>query len=80
MASFLLGALLPVLPWLFGATGRGPTVASVLIGVVAAAFVGALIGRLAARSPVRAALRQVLIVLLACGVTYVIGGLVGISV
>jgi len=80
IASFMLGALLPVLPWLFGATGRAPTIASVVIGVVAAAFVGALIGRSAARSPSRSALRQVLIVLLACGVTYVIGGVVGVTV
>jgi len=78
--AFVVGALLPVLPWLFGASGALPTLLSVAIGVVAAAFVGASIGRLAARSPWRSALRQVLIVLVACGVTYVIGQLVGVSV
>jgi VIT1/CCC1 family predicted Fe2+/Mn2+ transporter len=80
IAAFLLGALLPVLPWLFGAEGAAPTALSVAIGVVAAAVVGALIGRLAARSPVRSAARQVAIVLVACGVTYVIGQAVGVSV
>ena len=80
MLAFLFGALLPVLPWLFGDQGRVPTFLSVGIGVVTAAFVGAFIGRLAARSPWRSALRQVVIVLLACGVTYVIGELVGVSV
>ncbi len=80
IAAFLLGALLPVLPWLLGATGAAATAASVIIGVVAAAVVGALIGRLASRSVVRSALRQVLIVLVACGVTYLIGQLVGVSV
>jgi VIT1/CCC1 family predicted Fe2+/Mn2+ transporter len=78
--AFLCGALLPVLPWLFGAAGTWPAIVSVVIGVVTAAFVGAFIGRLSGRSIVRAALRQVLIVLVACGVTYAIGQLVGVSV
>jgi VIT1/CCC1 family predicted Fe2+/Mn2+ transporter len=80
MLCFLLGAILPVLPWLGSATGAAPTAASVLIGVVAAAVVGALIGRLADRSIVRSVIRQVLIVLVACGVTYLIGQAVGINV
>lgn len=80
LAAFLFGALLPVVPWLFGADGAVPATLSVAIGVVTAALVGASIGRLAARPVARSALRQVLIVLVACGVTYVIGQLVGISV
>lgn len=80
IAAFLCGALLPVLPWLFGAAGLWPAAISVAIGVVTAAFVGAFIGRLAGRPITQAALRQVLIVLVACGVTYVIGQLVGVSV
>ena len=80
LVCFLVGALLPVIPWLGEATGTAPAVASVLIGVVAAAIVGALIGRLAERSVPRTALRQVLILLGACAVTYGIGQLVGVSV
>ena len=80
LVCFLFGALLPVIPWLRSATGTAPTVASVVIGVVAAAVVGALIGRLAERSIARSIVRQVLIVLAACGVTYVIGQAVGVSV
>jgi VIT1/CCC1 family predicted Fe2+/Mn2+ transporter len=80
MVAFLVGALLPVIPWLVGAEGGWPTAASVAIGVVAAAIVGSFIGRLAARSVLRSALRQVLIVLVACGVTSLIGQLVGVSV
>ena len=80
VVAFLFGALLPVLPWLFGASGTAPAILSVLIGVVTAAVVGAFIGRLAARGPLRSALRQVLIVLGACAVTYVTGQLVGVSV
>lgn len=80
IAAFLFGALLPVLPWLFGAEGAGPTTASIVIGVVTASIVGVLIGRLGGRPTGKTALRQVVIVLVACGVTYVVGQLVGVSV
>ena len=80
IAAFLFGALLPVVPWLFGAAGGGPTVASIVIAVVAAAIVGALIGRFGGRPTGKAALRQVAIVLVACGVTYLIGQAVGVTV
>jgi VIT1/CCC1 family predicted Fe2+/Mn2+ transporter len=78
--AFMVGALLPVIPWLFTWTGTAPTVASVLIGVAAAAVVGALIGRFAGRPMPRTALRQVLIVIGACAVTYGIGKAVGVNV
>ena len=80
LVCFLFGALLPVLPWLSSASGTAPTVASVAIGVVAAAAVGALIGRFADRSIARTIVRQVLIVLGACAVTYALGQLIGINV
>jgi VIT1/CCC1 family predicted Fe2+/Mn2+ transporter len=77
---FMLGALLPVVPWLVGASGLAPAVASVTIGVVAAGFVGAAIGRFAERSIIRSVVRQITIVLVACAVTYTIGELVGVNV
>jgi VIT1/CCC1 family predicted Fe2+/Mn2+ transporter len=80
LVCFLFGALLPVVPWLWSATGTAPTVASIVIGVIAAAAVGALIGRLAARSVPRSIVRQVGIVLGACAITYAIGQAIGISV
>jgi VIT1/CCC1 family predicted Fe2+/Mn2+ transporter len=80
IVAFVIGALLPVVPWFFPTTGTAPTVISVAIAVVAAAFVGAAIGRLAARSVVRSALRQMAIVVVACAVTFAIGKLVGVSV
>jgi VIT1/CCC1 family predicted Fe2+/Mn2+ transporter len=82
MLCFLFGALLPVLPWLgwFGnADGNGAKVASVIIGVVAAGVVGALIGRYAERSRLWSAARQVLILLVACAATFVIGKALGVS-
>ena len=79
MICFLVGALLPVIPWLTGA-GNGAKIASVLIGAVAAALVGAAIGKVAERSISRSAIRQVAILLIACGVTYLVGRLLGVSV
>jgi VIT1/CCC1 family predicted Fe2+/Mn2+ transporter len=77
---FMFGALLPVIPWFTGTTGAAPAAISVAIGVIAAAFVGAAIGRFAERSLVKSVLRQIVIVLVACAVTYTIGELVGINV
>ena len=80
LVCFLFGALLPVIPWFTGATGLAPAVTSIAIGVVAAAFVGAALGRFAERSIPKSILRQIVIVLVACAVTYSIGELVGVNV
>lgn len=79
LACFVFGAFLPVIPWLSSSSGTAPALASLAIGVVAAAAVGAIIGRFAERSILRAMLRQVAIVLVACGMTYAIGELVGVN-
>lgn len=78
LLCFLVGALLPVIPW-FGGHGNGAKVASVLIGVVAAAIVGAAIGRFAERRIIWSSVRQVLILLVACSATYLIGSLLGVA-
>lgn len=79
LVCFIVGAMLPVIPWFIGG-GTSATIASIAIGVLAAALVGAMIGRLAERPWVRTAARQVLIMLLACGATYLVGRIVGVSV
>jgi vacuolar iron transporter family protein len=78
LVCFLFGALLPVLPWFVGG-GFKAAIASLLIGVVAAAIVGWLIGRFAEMRVVYAIGRQVVILLVACGLTYLIGELVGVN-
>jgi VIT1/CCC1 family predicted Fe2+/Mn2+ transporter len=78
LVCFLFGAVLPLLPW-FVSTGRTAALASLFIGAVAAGVVGGLVGRLADRSVVKSAARQVAILLVACGVTYAIGELVGVN-
>jgi VIT1/CCC1 family predicted Fe2+/Mn2+ transporter len=79
LICFLVGALLPVLPWLAG-HGNGAKIASISIGVVAAALVGLLIGKFAERRLAWSAGRQVLILLIACGATYLVGRALGVSV
>jgi vacuolar iron transporter family protein len=76
---FALGALLPLLPWLFG-SGSAAILASVVIGAVAALAVGAALGIFTGRSPVRSALRQLGLAALAAGATYAVGRLVGATV
>lgn len=75
---FALGALLPLLPWLFG-SGASAILASVAIGAVASLAVGGFLGVFTGRSPLRSALRQLAFAAVAAGVTYGIGRLVGVS-
>jgi VIT1/CCC1 family predicted Fe2+/Mn2+ transporter len=78
LVSFLVGAVAPIVPW-YITSGTAATIAALSIGVLAAAAVGAAVGRFAERSVAWAATRQVLIVLGACLVTWLIGRLVGIN-
>jgi VIT1/CCC1 family predicted Fe2+/Mn2+ transporter len=77
---FIFGALLPVVPWMGGTGGNLQKVLSVLIGMGAAAVVGGLVGKFAERRIVWTAVRQVLILLLACGATYLVGKMLGVSI
>jgi len=79
LVCFLVGALLPVIPWFVG-SGISAELASIGIGVIAAAIVGLLIGKFAERRIWFTAFRQVLILLLACGVTYLVGKALGVSI
>lgn len=76
---FAVGAALPVLPWLVG-RGHGATAASVVIGLAAAAALGWSIGQFAERNRVRSAVRQVLILLVACVITWSIGRALDVTV
>jgi vacuolar iron transporter family protein len=79
LVCFLVGAILPVIPWMIG-TGTTAKVASVGIGVAAAAALGSAIGRYGNRNRVLTTMRQVGILLAACAVTYGIGKLLNVSV
>jgi len=70
---FASGALIPVLPYLFGASGvTAVLIACVLVGL-ALLGTGAVVGVLSGASPMKRALRQLAIGYGAAGVTYLLG-------
>ncbi len=76
--TFAIGALIPLLPWFF-AKGGVATLASVVLGALAAIGVGVGLSRFTGRSALRSAVRQLCITGVASGVTYLIGKAVGVS-
>ncbi len=72
--AFSVGALVPLLPYLFGA----PVLAAAL-GITAVALLagGMAVGRLTGRPVVRSGLRQLLLGAVAVGVTFAVGSLIG---
>ncbi|TFB96166.1 rubrerythrin family protein [Cryobacterium adonitolivorans] len=77
---FASGALLPVLPYVFGMQGVAAIiVAAVLVGLALLAT-GAVVGLLSGGPPLKRALRQLVIGLGAAGVTYLLGLLFGTTV
>ena len=79
LVAFAIGAVVVIVPYLFGG-GTAAFVTAVVLAVVAMAAVGAGIGVLNGRSPVRSAVRQVVAGTLAAGITYVVGAIIGTTV
>lgn len=77
-ATFAVGALLPLLPWLVSA-GNAATVASVVIGVIAALVVGASLSIFTGKRWWWSSGRQLLIAAAAAAITYGIGAAVGVA-
>ncbi len=77
--AFAVGAVAPLVPW-FITDGASATIASVVIGMAAAAIVGFALAAFTERSGVRTAIRQVLVAAGACTATYLIGSALGVSV
>jgi VIT1/CCC1 family predicted Fe2+/Mn2+ transporter len=76
---FALGAIVPVLPFLF-ASGTGAIVASIIISAAALMLVGAAITIVTGSSVLRTGGRQVLLGMAAAAITYGLGALVGKAV
>ena len=74
--AFSIGALIPFFPWFFS-EGDAAVVASAVLGLVAAATVGAILARFTERSTLRTVIRQVSWAIAACGVTWVVGTWLG---
>ena len=75
-AFFSVGALIPLLPWLFSSHGN-PLVISLILTGLASAVVGGSVGWFTHRGVVFSALRSLLITTVAAGVTYGVGHFVG---
>lgn len=78
-AAFCVGAFVPLLPWLIG-SGVAAVVASLVVSALLAVVVGGALGALTGRSLTRSAARQVALTLVSCGVTAIVGRLVGTAV
>jgi VIT1/CCC1 family predicted Fe2+/Mn2+ transporter len=74
--SFALGAFLPLIPWLFFGGGKA-VIASICIGAVSAAALGAAIGTFTGQGIARTAVRQLAAAAVAAGITFGVGHLLG---
>ena len=77
--AFAIGAIIPLIPWLIG-EGTGALVASIVLGLTAAAAVGYGLAYFTEKSKFRTMARQVALGSAACLLTWLIGSLVGASV
>lgn len=76
--AFVVGAFIPLLPWIWSSSGN-PIFWSIAFAGVGSIVVGGAIGWFTRRGVVRSALRQVIIAALASAVTFGVGKLVGVS-
>ena len=76
--AFALGAVIPLVPWLFG-SGTAATLISLAGAAVAATAVGAVLSLFTGRSRFYSALRQLLFAVIPALITFGIGKAVGVS-
>ena len=74
--AFVVGAFIPLAPWLVG-SGTAAVAWSIGLSAIAALVVGATLGAATGRGRTRSALRQLAIAAVAAGVTYGVGRAVG---
>lgn len=82
LSSFLFfssGAIIPVLPWIFGLSGTTAVIFALVLVGIALLATGATVGLLSGGPPLRRALRQLLIGYGAAAITYLLGLLFGVS-
>lgn len=77
-ASFAAGAVIPLIPWFF-LRGGVAVLTSLVAGAVAAFAIGAALAGFTGRSVVRSGVRQLAIAVVAAGVTYALGSVVGFT-
>ncbi|GAT73110.1 VIT1/CCC1 transporter family protein [Microbacterium hydrocarbonoxydans] len=82
ISSFLLfasGAIVPVLPWIFGLQGTTAIVVALVLVGIALLSTGAMVGILSGGPPLRRALRQLAIGFGAAAITYALGLAFGVG-
>ena len=77
---FASGAIIPVIPYLFGMGGLAAVVLSCTLVGIALVLTGSVVGLLSGASPLKRGLRQLAIGLGAAAVTYLLGMVFGTSV
>lgn len=77
--SFASGAIIPVLPWIFGLSGTAAVVVALVLVGIALLATGAMVGLLSGAPPLKRGLRQLAIGYGAAAVTYGLGLLFGVS-
>ena len=77
---FASGALIPILPFLFGMTGTAAIIVSALLVGIVLLGTGAVVGLLSGASPLKRAVRQLLIGYGAAAATYLLGLLFGATI
>lgn len=76
---FAAGAIIPVLPWLFGMGGGAAVIVALVLVGVGLLSTGAVVGLLSGAPPFRRALRQLAIGYGAAAVTYILGLVFGVT-
>ncbi len=82
ISSFLLfasGAIVPVLPWIFGLQGSTAIIVALVLVGIALLSTGAMVGILSGGPPLRRALRQLAIGFGAAAITYALGLVFGVG-
>jgi VIT1/CCC1 family predicted Fe2+/Mn2+ transporter len=82
LSSFLFfasGAVVPVIPYLFGLQGLTAVIVSAVLVGIALLGTGAVVGLLSGASPLKRALRQLAIGYGAAAATYLLGLLFGVT-
>ncbi|EZP29556.1 putative membrane protein [Microbacterium oleivorans] len=78
-AFFASGAVIPVLPWIFGLSGFAAVALALALVGLALLLTGATVGLLSGAPPLRRGLRQLAIGFGAAAITYLLGLLFGVS-
>jgi vacuolar iron transporter family protein len=79
LATFAVGAMVPLVPW-FLTTGLSAVAGSLALAGAATVAIGGLLGQLTGGRWLRSALRQLVVVALASGITFLVGRLFGTTV